>query len=195
MEQQVQQASAGGQRRPFDTILRPMILLKLFLFGHAHDAQHGGDRTWTNGQDGTPASNTCASGQARLENRSENPTMDCVSPDGKTAMMNLSWWSWSINDSASRAYVPSIQIRNWIKSSLATGLPVFCCETVGELRTVVTQQFDDLDRWGLVRPSVGSRCCFGRSCHRSYSEIPRAWCGPWPRASDARFRLASTASI
>ena len=64
------------------------------------------------------ASNTCASGQARLENRSENPTMDCVSPDGKTAMMNLSWWSWSINDSASRAYVPTIQIQNWIKSSL-----------------------------------------------------------------------------
>jgi hypothetical protein len=44
MAQQVQQASTGGQRRPFDTVQHPVILLKLFLFGPAHDAQHGGDR-------------------------------------------------------------------------------------------------------------------------------------------------------
>jgi len=36
---------------------------------------------------------------------------------------------------------------------LAAALPVFCCEAVGELRTVVGQQFDDPDRRDQLEPA------------------------------------------
>lgn len=42
---------------------------------------------------------------------------------------------------------------DFIKGVLATGLPVFCCEVVGELRAVVGQQFNDLDRRGPLEPA------------------------------------------
>lgn len=42
---------------------------------------------------------------------------------------------------------------DFIECELATGLPVFCCEAVGELRTVVRQQFDDPDRRGQLEPA------------------------------------------
>jgi hypothetical protein len=42
---------------------------------------------------------------------------------------------------------------DFIEGVLATGLFVFCREAVGELRTVVGQQFDDPDRRGQLEPS------------------------------------------
>ena len=42
---------------------------------------------------------------------------------------------------------------DFIEGVLATGLPVFCGEAVGELRTVVSQQFDDPDRRGQFEPA------------------------------------------
>ena len=39
---------------------------------------------------------------------------------------------------------------------LATGLPVFCCEAAGDLRTVVGQQFDDPDRRVPLEPAQRS---------------------------------------
>ena len=45
---------------------------------------------------------------------------------------------------------------DFIEGVLATGLPVFCCEAVGELRTVVSQQFDDPDRRGQLAPAQRS---------------------------------------
>jgi hypothetical protein len=42
---------------------------------------------------------------------------------------------------------------DFIEGALANGLPVFCCEAVGELRTVVGQQLDDPDRRGQLQPA------------------------------------------
>lgn len=69
---------------------------------------------------------------------------------------------------------------------LATRLPAFCCEAVGELRTVVGQQFDDSGSRGQLEPaqrstlllSVGSACdeVIGRgsdgSCRSHHSIRP-----------------------
>lgn len=43
---------------------------------------------------------------------------------------------------------------DFIECVLAIGLPVFCCEAVGELRTVVGQQFDDPDRRSQLDPPL-----------------------------------------
>jgi hypothetical protein len=45
---------------------------------------------------------------------------------------------------------------DFIEGVLATGLPVFCCEAVGELRTVVGWHFDDPDRRGQLEPAQRS---------------------------------------
>lgn len=45
---------------------------------------------------------------------------------------------------------------DFIECVLATGLPVFCGEAVGELRTVVGQQFDDPDRRAQLEPAQRS---------------------------------------
>ena len=45
---------------------------------------------------------------------------------------------------------------DFIEGVLATGLPVLCCEAVGELRTVVGQQFDDPGRRGQLEPAQRS---------------------------------------
>jgi len=54
---------------------------------------------------------------------------------------------------------------DFIEHVLATGLPVLCGEAVGELRTVVSQQFDD--------PRRRSRCCFCRLAQRAIQQ----WAG------------------
>ena len=45
---------------------------------------------------------------------------------------------------------------DFIECVLPTGLPVFCCEAVGELRAVVGRQFDDPDRRGQLEPAQRS---------------------------------------
>ena len=45
---------------------------------------------------------------------------------------------------------------DFIEGMQATGLPVFWCETVSELRTVVGQQFDDPGRRGQLEPAQRS---------------------------------------
>lgn len=52
-----------------------------------------------------------------------------------------------------RAVFDALGGADFIEGVLATGLPVFCCEAVGELRTVVSQQFDDPDRRGQLEPA------------------------------------------
>ena len=52
---------------------------------------------------------------------------------------------------------------DFIEGVLATGLPVLCCEAVGELRTVVSQQFDDPDRRGQLEPAQEVDAAF--VCH------------------------------
>ena len=42
---------------------------------------------------------------------------------------------------------------DFIECVLTPGLPVFCCEAVGELRAVVGQQFNDLNRRGQLEPA------------------------------------------
>ena len=52
---------------------------------------------------------------------------------------------------------------DFIEGVLATGLPVLCCEAVGELRAVVGQQFNDLDRRGQLEPAQEVDAAF--VCH------------------------------
>lgn len=49
---------------------------------------------------------------------------------------------------------------NLIEGVLAAGLPVFCGESVGELRAVVGQQFDDLDWRGQLEPTQEINAAF-----------------------------------
>ncbi len=52
---------------------------------------------------------------------------------------------------------------DFIEGVPATGLPVFCCEAVVELRAVVGQQFNDLDRRGQLEPAQEVDAAF--VCH------------------------------
>jgi len=73
-----------------------------------------------------PVSSTCASGQARLENRSDNPTMAFVSPDGIVAMIDLPARIGQLV-TIPRAYAFSIHPHKWTKSSLARDIRWATC--------------------------------------------------------------------